>query len=401
MSFSVVLFDDCFARERLKPLTSTRPIGNLRVGILTLDQKWSRIFRTEVSYLTRDYLREKFPLSNSLDQEFLVIHGSVLPNEDLTVELLGLDVGQKLVADDGDWIAMKFSRIEDFDEQSLQRAFRIQSSSGCKRLNCPEDIYLNNADQIEFDLAYLDTDLAPHSALKGNEFVGSAIYIANTAVLHHCFLDSSKGPIYIGAGAVLEAGTVVYGPVSIGDRCRVKSGTVLYMNVSIGEGSTICGEINNTVIWGNSAKGHLGYLGCSVIGEGCNIGAGTSNSNLRNDWKNIQLYDYSEGRMRDTGLQKCGVIMGDHVMLAINSKINTGTVIGVGCQIAISNFIPKFVLDFSWLTDGIKDLYIFDHFIGMLKRKAAGKDEAFDAKEERILSSFYKEVKQIIEINQH
>lgn len=390
MSFSILLFDDCSSRERLMPLTSTRPAGNLRVGILTLEEKWRQIFNVEVSYLTKDYLREKFPVSVCENKDVLLIDGAVLPNKELIHELGLLEVGQKLISATGDWIAVRLSKLDDFARGGLDEALAVVSVHEHRRLEYPEDIYLRNAEQIVFDLSYVGCAVSTASDHPGRSFVGSEFYIAESVMMGDCVLDSSKGPIYIGPDAVLEAGVVVYGPVCIGSGCRVKSGTVLYPNVSIGPYSTVCGEINNTVIWGNSAKGHFGYLGCAVLGEGCNIGAGSSNSNLRNDWKNVRLYDYSTREMRDTGMQKCGVIMGDQVMLGINSKINTGTVIGVGCQIAMSNFIPKFVEDFSWLTDEAKSSYIFEEFIAMMRRKSVLKQELFQEEDERIFSFIYK-----------
>lgn len=391
MSFSIVLFDDCSSRERLQPLTSTRPTGNLRVGIWTIDQKWRHIFDADVAYLTRDHLREKFPAAPIGHEDYLIIDSRVLPIAELIDEIKGLQVNQKLLSKDGDWIALRLTSLDGFNAQALESATAVLSTCSINRLHYPEDIYLNNAEQIRFDLGCLGVQAANSDAYPECCFLGTSIYIGDNVLLKQAVLDSTQGPIYIGEGAVIEAGAVIHGPAAIGAGCRVKSGTVVYMNVTVGANSTICGELNNTVIWGNSAKGHLGYLGCAVVGEGCNIGAGTNNSNLRNDWKTVRLYDYSVGGMRDTGLQKCGVVIGDHVMLGIGCKINTGTVIGVGAQIAISNFIPKFVPDFSWLTDLIQDRYIFADFIAMLQRKALVKGEFFDDEDEKMLSSVYEE----------
>ncbi|WP_164108340.1 MULTISPECIES: putative sugar nucleotidyl transferase [Sphingobacterium] len=395
MSFSLVLFDDCSSRERLRPLTTTRPTGNLRVGIWTLDQKWHHAFDADVAYLTQDYLREKFPMPPMDSEGYLIIDGRVLPNAELVDEIWGLQLNQKLISDDGDWIALKLATLDDFNVPALERAVAVLSHSRINRLHYPEDIYLNNADQIRFDLDCMGIQAVGADGYPDSHFLGTSIYIDKNAVLKHCILDATQGPIYIGEGVVIEAGAVIHGPAAIGAGCRVKSGTVVYSNVSVGVNCTICGELNNTVIWGNSAKGHLGYLGCAVVGEGCNIGAGTNNSNLRNDWKTVRLYDYSQAGMRDTGLQKCGVIIGDHVMLGIGCKINTGTVIGVGAQIAISNFIPKFVPDFGWLTDLTQDRYIFAAFIAMLQRKALVKGECFGHEEEKILSLVYEESRNV------
>lgn len=400
MSFSIVLFDDCPSRDRLLPLVATRPVGNLRVGIFTLNQKWESAFNVPVSFLTTSYLRSKFPMETDA-KELLYIKASILPSEELIEEIRQLEVGEKLVLDSGDWIAIRLQSNIDLTSASLISA-RIRScSTTIQQLRYPEDIYIQNASQIGFDLKYIkiepasDSDFGYQNILKEQP-----IFIAPTATVQHCVLDASKGPIYIGPGAMLEAGVIVHGPAAICSNSRLKSGAVLYGNVTIGNDSTISGEVNNVVVWGSSAKGHHGYLGCAVIGEGCNLGAGTTNSNLRNDWKNVQLYNYETQQMRDTHQLKCGVIMGDHVMLGINSKINTGTVIGVGAQVAISDFIPKFVIDFSWLTDSSHDRYIFTRFIDMMKRKAGAKNESFKADDELILASIYKE-STTYTINQH
>src|SRR5690606_606061 len=192
-------------------------------------------------------------------------------------------------------------------------------------------------------------------------------------------------PIYISNNAQLEQGCHLRGPIAIGEGARVKMGAKLYPNVSIGPKSTVSGEVNNTVMWANSAKGHDGYLGCAVIGEGCNIGAGTSNSNLLNNWKTIKLYDYKFNNWRKTNRYKVGVFMGDFAMCGINSSISTGAVIGVGVQVATSNIIPKFVRDFSWLTDAKHETYVWNKFENMLKERAIVIKEPLEEKDLRIL----------------
>lgn len=392
MSISLVLFDRFEGRNHLLPLVATRPTGNLRVGAFTLDQKWSHIFETEdVSFLTEDYLSSKFPL-NSSSEFVLLLKSSVLPNSGLVRALKNLKANEKLVDANGEWIALLTQA------RSKEELLGKLDSSGNKivrylepfdTLLYVEDIFTYNASQIEFDAQFIFQE-------KNGNTSENRLYIADSAqVAPNVVLNTTKGPILILDNAVIESHNVIHGPAVIGKNVRVKSGTVIYPNVTVGDNSTICGELNNVVIWGNSAKGHYGYLGCAVIGDGCNVGAGTSNSNLKNDWSEVKVYDYVGNNFRNTGLLKCGVFIGDHSMLAISSKINTGTIIGVGAQVAMSNFIPKFVPDFSWLTDAKSESYIFTRFMDMLSRKAKIKKEAITNKDKEILEYIYKQTKQI------
>lgn len=391
MAFSVVLFDDYARRDNLLPLVATRPIANLRVGILTIDQKWELIFEKEISYKTVPYLREKFPLSSTLEDEVIIIRSAVLPNSCLVSKILELNLNEVLVNGEGDWLALKTTCAVSFTVDYIESFDKIYYSEELSILNYPEDIFLNNATQLSYDLTLLKANIFDLNQGYGyyNRFIGDQVYIQSNVMLHGVILDSTKGPIYIGENSVLEAGVVINGPCSVGENCRLKSGTVLYPNVSIGKNTVISGELNNVVIWGNSAKGHYGYLGCAVIGEGCNLGAGTTNSNLKNDWTTVKVYNYADGHFRDTGLLKCGVFIGDHVMLAIQSILTTGTVIGVGSQIAMSKFIPKFVPDFSWITDDKEDIYLYNRFESMIRNKAKIKNETLKEECVNILRYLY------------
>ena len=380
MRISLVLFDRFEGRNELLPLVATRPVGNLRIGAYTLDQKWALAFDAEVSFLSEEYLSSKFPLS--LVSEFaLIVNAAVLPNIQLIDALKSLKLNQRLIDNNGNWIAFLTSsttRDEIITAVETADQEEVIFDRTYDRLVYLEDIFLMNAAQIEFDTT-LFKGYAKHS-FNPNVYIAS-----NTLLPDNIILDCSQGSIIIMEHAHIEAGCIIHGPAVIGAHVRVKSGTVIYPNVSIGENSSICGELNNTVIWGNSAKGHYGYLGCAVLGEGCNLGAGTSNSNLKNDWSEVKLYSYKYNKFRNTGLLKCGVFIGDHSMLGISSKINTGTVIGVGTQIAMSNFIPKFVPDFSWLTDEKSDRYDFSKFMEMMSRKAVLKKERFTTEDREIL----------------
>jgi UDP-N-acetylglucosamine diphosphorylase/glucosamine-1-phosphate N-acetyltransferase len=393
MSISLVLFDRLAEREELLPLVATRPVGNLRVGAFTLDQKWSVILGTSyVSYLTEDYLSSKFPLKVATE-EVLVIKATVLPNSNILKAIQSLDLNQRLVDKEGKWIACKTNaqtKPKILEDLHSKKFTVIKYTQEYQSLRFLEDIFSYNADQIVFDYPYISSEpfFMPKSSVT---IVGEHFKISHSAKLAKCTLNSTSGPILVLDNAIIEPDCVIHGPAVIGKNVRVKSGAVIYPNVTLGDNSVVCGELNNAVIWGNSAKGHYGYLGCAVVGEGCNLGAGTSNSNLKNDWDTVKVYSYKDNNFRNTGLLKCGVFIGDQCMLAISSKINTGTVIGVGAQVAISNFIPKFVPDFSWLSDGKSESYILTKFVEMISRKAQVKKEDFTPEDKEILEYIYKQ----------
>lgn len=402
MDFSVVLFDDGPNRESLLPLVATRPIADLRIGILTIKQKWELFTKQDVSYLTTPYLRSKYPL-NPLQSTVILIYEGLLPSEGLIEELLKANLNCKLLDESGNTLAVKIRRddlplLNSTDHLLFSESRYVDDVC---RIVYPEDIFLNNAKQISKDIELLGLTRTDSSIYKHIKVFGDNVYIHPSVELDCAIIDARQGPVVIEEGVVIEPDVFIKGPVFIGRNSRIKSGARLYPNVSIGANCTICGEINNTVIWGNSAKGHDGYLGCAVIGEGCNLGAGTTNSNLKNDWSSVKLYDYSSNKLRDTGLAKCGVVIGDQVMLGIQSKLTTGTVIGVGAQVAMSKFIPKLVPDFSWLTDEKHETYIFDRFVGMLQRKSIMKNEELTEDELRVFEYIHQQTKYLRINNQH
>ncbi|MCL7987584.1 transferase [Sphingobacterium sp. lm-10] len=381
---AIFLFDDAAWRKQLLPLVATRPVSDLRVGIYTIAQKWSLLTNgRSISYLTVDYLREKYTKASQYPDSAYVIKGNVIPDRELVERVNNLPIGSVLMKD-GEWIACHALNLSNFTE-AIVSAFTVVGFDGSiVSIEHPEDIYLTNAGEINSDLVHGQHAANAVSLPEGNTLYGNQLFLEGTPSFRGVSIHTEEGPVYIGAGVVIEDGVYIKGPVAICAGARVKTGARLYPNVTIGPGATVCGEINNTVIWGNSAKGHEGYLGCAVIGEGCNLGAGTSNSNLRNDWKNVRLYDYSSENYRDTGLLKCGLIMGDFAMAAIHTRFTTGTVIGVGAQLALSRFIPKFVPDFLWLTDERSEAYQLDKFIAMLVRRDAKKINTMNLVDSRI-----------------
>lgn len=381
---TIFLFDDASWREQLLPLVATRPVSDLRVGIFTIAQKW-RSFAGDRSiyYLTADYLMEKYGKQLPEAKSAVIIKGNVLPTDALFKAIAALPIGSVLMQEE-QWIACRTHTTGIFSESDISTLQAVAFREFVQFIHYPEDIFMANAAEISADLRHIDHYSSVETLPQGNTYHGDKILMEGAHTFCGVTLHSEDGAIYIGAGAIIEDGVYIKGPAAICAGARVKTGARIYPNVTIGPGSTVCGEINNTVIWGNSAKGHEGYLGCAVIGEGCNLGAGTSNSNLRNDWKNVSLYDYAEKDYRNTGLQKCGLIMGDFTMVAIHTRFTTGTVIGVGAQIAISKFVPKFVPDFAWLTDDRSEAYHLDKFLAMMQRRDAKKINTMNPVDSRI-----------------
>lgn len=363
----VVLHDYAPWRESLLPLSYTRPVGNLRVGVLTLQEKWRLLLDVNVTYYTEPYLQLKFqsPVGGHASS-YLVINANICPDVAFVEAVKQLPIGACLQQDE-EWLAY---HIADWSATpDLQALKRISYVAKLDVLRFPEDIFQKNAKQIQFDYALLSAGRDSEVLSESNVHIGSDLFVGKGVQAACCTFNSSLGPIFIDDGAIIEEGSHLKGPIAIGKGARVKMGTRVYPNVTIGPGSTIGGEVSNTVLWGDSAKGHDGYLGCAVLGEGCNVGGGTTNSNLQNNWKSVSLYDYTKATYRATGALKVGFFMGDYAMCGINSSLTTGTVIGVGAQVAVSHIIPKFVPDFLWLTDKKIEDYCWDKFAEMMEQR--------------------------------
>jgi len=383
----IVLFDNEQWRTNFFPLTLTRPVSNLRVGILTLQEKWERYSKLQVSYLTTEYLQGKFPMRVA-DESVLFIRGNVLPDESLWEDISNLGEHEALYFD-SEIIAVHLPAGEIAQQNSFSKL-----QPGVKRIihtkpvsiQHPEDIFLFNGAEIrkDFDLITRGRVSAPLSPT--NRVLGNQVFVEEGVSAEHSIFNSLKGPIYLGRSSEVWEGSMVRGPFGLGDFSVLKMGTIVYSNVTVGPHSKVGGELNTSVIWGNSNKGHHGYLGSSVIGEWCNWGAGTSNSNMKNNLGSVRLYDYQSEDFRDTRLGFCGMIMGDHARCAINTSFNTGTVVGVGANVFGQSLLPKYIPDFSWGADGIYDK---DKMFQTCELVFQRRNCKFDEIEKKILNSIY------------
>lgn len=347
---NIILFDPD-TRDQLLPLTYTRPVCELRVGITTISEKWAAQFGGKISYITQDYLSEKYPIEISDDN--FVINGSVLPNAKLCKlinELNNNEAFQK----DGELIAARLDRLqfhnlmEDNDIEELV-GFELQETP-FDTINYAWDIFSLNNKTIRDDFNFLTQGRISAPLSKTNKIVGdeSLIFLEEGATVECAILNTQKGPIYIGKDAEIMEGCIIRGPLAMCEHSLLKMGAKIYGATTLGPHCKVGGEVNNVVLFGYSSKAHEGYLGNSVIGEWCNLGADTNTSNLKNTYEEVKLWDYTKNSFGRTGLQFLGLIMGDHSKCGINTMFNTGTVVGVSANVFGAGFPRNFIPSFTW-----------------------------------------------------
>lgn len=346
---NIIFFDDA-ARTSLLPLTFTRPVAEIRIGILTIREKWEHHLKGhQFSWFTQEFLREKFPLT--IEDDNLLINGAVLPSHKLTEELLHLPPDAQLVAA-GLTVAFRLKgdtlrQLTSMNDLHVDKT--LSSTAIVQRVLNHWDIFAMNDGALRDDFQLLTAGRKSQPLSPSNQVIGAGdIFLEEGAVVECSVLNASTGPIYIGAHAEVMEGSLVRGPFSLGTHSQLKMGAKIYGATTIGPHCKVGGEVNNSVIFGYSNKAHDGFLGNSVIGEWCNLGADSNNSNLKNNYSNVKVWSYKEEAFVNTGLQFCGLTMGDHSKCSINTMFNTGTVVGVSANVFGTGFPPKFVPSFSW-----------------------------------------------------
>ncbi len=343
---NLVLFDN--GHIDLLPLTFTRPVAELRIGILTITQKWERFFNTKASFFTQDYLKVKFPLE--LGGDNLLISGNVLPEELLVSQIKELKLGEGI--NYGDEIVCARLNLADatrFLNGEVDAAKMKTIDAEPITIRRPYDIFRLNGVAIELDFKQVTAGRKSAPLSPTNRAISPEnIFIEEGAVVECAILNASTGSIYIGVDAEIMEGSIVRGPLALCEHAGLKMGAKIYGPTTIGPHSKVGGEVNNSVITGYSNKGHDGFLGNSVLGEWCNLGADTNNSNLKNNYEEVKLWSYREKSFVKTGLQFCGLIMGDHSKCGINTMFNTGTVVGVSANIFGTGFPRNIIPSFSW-----------------------------------------------------
>lgn len=341
----IIFLDQPVARTRLFPLTHSRPIADLRVGILTLAEKWSKYLKSSsFGYYTDEYLAEKFGSPEPEDDTFWVIDG-VIPSKELIRQVLVLKSGQVLMQEERTLAAKGKAHPLTADYEPV-----MFSEHAVDSINYTWDIFRLNGQEIKADYELLTQGRQsvalddPHTIIYGQE----NIFIEEGVKVKAAVLNAEDGPIYLGKNSEVQEGALIRGPFALGEHSVVSMGAKIRGDSSTGPHCKIGGEVSNSVFWGYSNKGHDGFLGNAVIGQWCNLGADTNNSNLKNNYDPVRMWDYETESFIATGLQFCGLIMGDHSKCGINTMFNTGTVVGVAANIYGEGFQRTIIPSFAW-----------------------------------------------------
>lgn len=338
-----ILFDGP-SRNALLPFTFTRPVADIRIGILTIREKWEKYLGSTTTTLTEDYLSDKFPMVEL--EENVMINASYLPNPILVELISNLESNQAVFRGDE---VLAFYTHESQEEVDFDTYEIIEFNGDCITVEHTWDIFAKNDAALREDFELLTEDRTSQKIPKSvNVISPENIFIEEGAKLEFVTLNAATGPIYIGKNAEIMEGSVIRGPFALCEEAQVKLATKVYGATTVGPHCRIGGEVNNSVLFGYSNKGHDGFLGNSVLGEWCNIGADSNNSNLKNNYEEVKLWSYETESFAKTGLQFCGLMMGDHSKCGINTMFNTGTVVGVSANIFGSGFPRNFVPSFSW-----------------------------------------------------
>lgn len=356
---NIILFDDPLLRQQLLPFTYTRPISAIRCGIHTISEKWANWLGTAVSYQTEDYLQQQFPLIVTDDN--IYINGALCPDAGLVEAISSLQPGMALYSEKDILLAIRTSSAWNSESQSSLNSKKIYSATFTLIENV-WDIFTKNGGQIQSDfesiLASRKSEVLTDPYTRC--YNPAQIFIEPGANIKAAILNAENGPIYIGKNATIQEGAAIQGPFAMGESSVIAQNAKIRMNTSIGPFCKIGGEVSGSVVFGYSNKGHDGYLGNAVLGEWCNLGANTNNSNLKNDHTNVRLHSYVTGQGEDTGLTFCGLFMGDYSKAGISTMFNTGTVVGVNVNVYGGGFQPKHIPSFSWggVSDGFKEYRI-------------------------------------------
>lgn len=340
-----LIFSDAQYWGDFLPLTYTRPIAELRAGVLTFSERWQKLLNsTDVSYITEDYLQKKYKSYEK--KESLLITPNFLPSEEVLRQIKNLQLGEALIYEN-EVLAARLN-MENISLSHIEKMTEI--TEGLIFFKKHTDIFSKNDKAIDFDFALLTKGKTSAPLSETNGFLGKKedLFIEEGATVEFSTLNTKTGKIYIGKNAEIMEGSNVRGPIALCENAKINMGSKVYGPTTIGPQCKIGGEVNNSVLFGFSSKAHEGFIGNSVIGEWCNLGADTNSSNLKNNYAEVKLWNYQSKKFEKTGLQFCGMIMGDHSKAAINTQFNTGTVVGVAANIFKPGFPPNVIESFSW-----------------------------------------------------
>ena len=383
-----ILFDGPF-RNNLLPFTFTRPVADLRIGILTIREKWETFLDSTTTTVTEDYLSDKYPMVEM--DENVMINASYLPNLELVEMVKDLKENQAIFKDEN---IIAFFTKETQDDINFDTFEALEFNDDILILENTWDIFSKNGEAIQDDFELITKDRKSQPIPSSNNIIAPEnIFIEAGAKLEFTTLNASYGPIYIGKNAEIMEGSIIRGALALCENSTIKMGAKIYGPTTVGPHSKVGGEVNNSVVFGYSNKGHDGFLGNSVLGEWCNLGADTNNSNLKNNYAEVRLWDYKTEGFAKTGLQFCGLMMGDHSKCGINTMFNTGTVVGVSANIFGSGFPRNFVPSFSWGGNGGFTTYQTAKAFEVAKVVLERRNIEFTEQDQAILEYVFEETK--------
>ncbi len=383
-----ILFDGT-VRNALLPFTFTRPVADIRIGILTIREKWEQYLGSTTTTLTEEYLMEKYPMVEM--EQNIMINASFLPNAILVDLIQNLEQNQAVVYQEE---IVAFYTNDSQEEVNFEQYDLVVYEGDLMQIENTWDIFAKNDSVLRDDFNLITADRTSQPIPKSvNVIAPENIFIEEGAKLEFVTLNASTGPIYIGKNSEIMEGSVIRGPFALCESGRVKLATKVYGATTVGPHSVIGGEVNNSVLFGYSNKGHDGFLGNSVLGEWCNIGADSNNSNLKNNYEEVRLWSYETEGFAKTGLQFCGLMMGDHSKCGINTMFNTGTVVGVSANIFGSGFPRNFVPSYSWGGAAGFSTYITAKAFQTAKIVMARRNIEFTDQDAAILTHVFEETK--------
>ena len=388
----LLLFDDPAIRPHLLPLTYTRPVAALRCGILTVAEKWQRRLGTaSVGYLTQPYLQAKFP-AGDVTGPALVVNGAACPDDLLARQVLALPPGHGLYC--GNTLVAAHltdaSRVAELVQDGLAGT---QACEGVSLLERPWHLFLRNGTEIRRDFALLTAGRTSQPVGDAHTVVYAPenVFIEEGVKIRAAILNAESGPIYLGRDSEVQEGAVIRGPLALCEHAVVNAGAKLRGDNTIGPYCKVGGEVSNSILLGYSNKGHDGFLGNSVLGEWCNLGADTNTSNLKNNYAPVKVWSHADHRFVDTGQTFCGLLMGDHSKAGINTMFNTGTVVGVGANVFGAGFPRQFVPSFSWGGASGFETFKLNKFAEVAERVMARRGLPYDAVEQAVVADVFRQ----------
>ncbi len=381
-----ILFDDS-VRAQLLPLTFVRPVADIRVGILTIREKWEYLLNTKTSTMTEAYLADKYPIVQA--ESNVLINGGVCPTQEMVEAVKALKVNEALITED--YIIALNVGADVFADVDAESGENVLFDKSHIKINQVYDIFSYNDEAIKNDFSMLTKGRKSEPLSDTNRVVGdkNLVFLEEGAKAECATFNTTDGPIYIGKNAEVMENASIRGSFALCDNATVKMSAKIYGGTTIGPWCKVAGEINNSVLFGYSNKAHDGFLGNSVIAEWCNLGSDTNTSNLKNTYEEVRFWNYPEASFRKTGLTFCGLIMADHSKCGINTMFNTGTVVGVNCNIFGAGFHRNFISSFRWCSTTQVDVYDIDKAVRVAKAVYARRQKDFDDIEENILREVY------------